>query len=51
MTQDVFGRACAGKLPELEAKRYMSQLLDGMGYCHSRGACHRDIKVVRTVGS
>ena len=39
----------AGKLPEVEAKRYMTQLFDGLAYCHSRGVCHRDLKVVRTV--
>ena len=39
----------AGKLPQIEATRYMRQLLDGLAYCHSCNAAHRDIKVVRTV--
>ena len=39
----------AGKLPEVEARRYMTQLFDGLAYCHSCNAAHRDLKVVRTV--
>lgn len=26
------------------ARRYFSQLVDGIGYCHSKGVCHRDLK-------
>jgi peptide/nickel transport system substrate-binding protein len=33
-----------GALPEREAIAWASQLLDGLGYCHSQGVIHRDIK-------
>ena len=31
-------------LPEAEAKNYFRQLLAGVGFLHSRGFCHRDVK-------
>ena len=35
----------SGILKEPLAKRLMAQLIDGLGYCHSCGVCHRDLKV------
>jgi serine/threonine protein kinase len=36
----LFGGAFSEKL----ARSYFKQLLDGLGYMHSKGYCHRDIK-------
>eukprot|EP00252_Welwitschia_mirabilis_P011244 TRINITY_DN2530_c0_g1_i2.p1 TRINITY_DN2530_c0_g1~~TRINITY_DN2530_c0_g1_i2.p1 ORF type:complete len:389 (-),score=19.20 TRINITY_DN2530_c0_g1_i2:627-1793(-) len=36
--------ACNGKLEENEARKYFQQLIDAVGYCHSRGVYHRDLK-------
>jgi len=33
-----------GKLEESEARKYFQQLIDAVGYCHSRGVYHRDLK-------
>lgn len=30
--------------PELFARRYFTQLLSGLEYCHGKGVCHRDLK-------
>lgn len=32
------------RFSEKEARRYMTQLLDGIEHCHSVGVCHRDLK-------
>ena len=34
-----------GKLEEGQARKYFQQLIDAVDYCHSRGVCHRDLKV------
>lgn len=34
-----------GKLEENEARKYFQQLIDAVGYCHSRGVYHRDLKL------
>lgn len=36
--------ACNGKLHENVARKYFQQLIDAVGYCHSRGVYHRDLK-------
>ncbi|KAI9089932.1 hypothetical protein K1719_028902 [Acacia pycnantha] len=34
-----------GRLKEDEARKYFQQLICAVGYCHSRGVCHRDLKL------
>jgi serine/threonine protein kinase len=34
-----------GRLKEDEARKYFQQLICAVDYCHSRGVCHRDLKV------
>lgn len=34
-----------GELEESEARKYFQQLIDAVGYCHSRGVYHRDLKL------
>ena len=34
-----------GKFTEAKARGFFKQLVDGVGYCHRMGVCHRDIKL------
>ena len=34
-----------GRLTEIEARKYMSQLIDGLTYCHGLNVVHRNLKV------
>lgn len=34
-----------GKLSEEEGRKVFQQLIDGVGYCHSKGVFHRDLKL------
>jgi serine/threonine protein kinase len=38
-----------GRLKEDEARKYFQQLICAVDYCHSRGVCHRDLKVSITL--
>lgn len=38
-------QASKGRLKEDEARKYFQQLICAVDYCHSRGVCHRDLKV------
>ena len=35
----------ARRLSDEVARRYFGELLSAIGHCHSRGVCHRDVKV------
>ncbi|XP_022720812.1 uncharacterized protein LOC111278452 [Durio zibethinus] len=37
--------ASRGRLKEDEARKYFQQLINAVDYCHSRGVCHRDLKL------
>ncbi|KAJ0965860.1 hypothetical protein J5N97_026998 [Dioscorea zingiberensis] len=41
---ELFARVSRGRLPEHEARRYFSQLISAVDFCHSRGVSHRDLK-------
>ena len=32
------------KLREDVARKYFGEILEGVGYCHENGVCHRDLK-------
>lgn len=34
-----------GTFPEAKAREMFKQLIDGVSYCHTRGICHRDLKL------
>ncbi|GLJ45789.1 hypothetical protein SUGI_0963660 [Cryptomeria japonica] len=40
--------ASNGELHENVARKYFQQLIDAVGYCHSRGVYHRDLKILIT---
>lgn len=42
--QELFDRAPDNKLPVSQAHHYFVQLIDGLGYLHSLGIIHKDIK-------
>ena len=35
---------CGGRVPEVEAAKYVVQTLDALGCCHGQGIIHRDVK-------
>lgn len=37
--------SCNGEMEESKARKYFQQLIDAVGYCHSRGVYHRDLKL------
>jgi 5'-AMP-activated protein kinase, catalytic alpha subunit len=39
-------QALKGKLTEKEGRKLFQQLIDAVGYCHEKGVCHRDLKVI-----
>ncbi|XP_059075098.1 CBL-interacting protein kinase 32-like [Cryptomeria japonica] len=41
--------ASNGELHENVARKYFQQLIDAVGYCHSRGVYHRDLKEYITI--
>jgi len=47
---ELFDRICdAGRFNENEARFFFQQLISGVSYCHSRGICHRDLKLENTL--
>eukprot|EP00904_Undaria_pinnatifida_P007786 jgi/Undpi1/4137/HiC_scaffold_16.g07504.m1 len=42
--------AAEGRISEGVARHYFGQLLSAVEHCHSRGVCHRDIKVMQGFG-
>lgn len=43
---ELFGKLVKqGRLNEEEARKYFHQLIVGLEYCHSKGLCHRDLKL------
>lgn len=43
ITSDYIARH--GRLPETEARRKFSQIVDAVSYCHRHHVVHRDLKV------
>ncbi|PWA42260.1 ankyrin repeat-containing domain, PGG domain protein [Artemisia annua] len=46
MTFDAAVEVHHGRLNEVESRRYIQQLIDGVEYCHIKGVYHRDLNVV-----
>jgi serine/threonine protein kinase len=44
-------QASKGRLKEDEARKYFQQLISAVSFCHSKGVCHRDLKVEENVSS
>ena len=38
-------QASKGRFKEDEARKYFQQLISAVSFCHSKGVCHRDLKV------
>jgi len=41
----------AGRFDESRAREIFAQIVDGVSYCHSRGVCHRDLKLENVLWS
>ncbi|KAM0064121.1 putative protein kinase CAMK-CAMKL-CHK1 family [Helianthus debilis subsp. tardiflorus] len=42
---ELFQKVSKGRLPESVSRKYFQQLMSAIGYCHSRGVYHRDLKL------
>ncbi|KAF5782254.1 putative protein kinase CAMK-CAMKL-CHK1 family [Helianthus annuus] len=42
---ELFQQVSKGRLPESVSRKYFQQLMSAIGYCHSRGVYHRDLKL------
>ncbi|KAK6929556.1 NAF domain, partial [Dillenia turbinata] len=42
---ELFNKVAKGRLKENVARKYFQQLLSAVGFCHSRGVYHRDLKL------
>nr|GMD54367.1 CBL-interacting serine/threonine-protein kinase 14-like [Ipomoea batatas] len=41
---ELFGKVAKGRFSEDLSRKYFQQLISAVGYCHSRGVYHRDLK-------
>ncbi|XP_031107320.1 CBL-interacting serine/threonine-protein kinase 14-like [Ipomoea triloba] len=41
---ELFGKVAKGRFSEDLSHKYFQQLISAVGYCHSRGVYHRDLK-------
>ncbi|KAK9069075.1 hypothetical protein SSX86_013191 [Deinandra increscens subsp. villosa] len=42
---ELFEKVARGRLSESQSRKYFQQLISAVGYCHSRGVYHRDLKL------